>query len=68
MIEKQYFESWVHLRTFLILHDFQRITQLASLEWLIGIPGSVGGAVQMNAGAYGYEFADHIKSVNFLRF
>lgn len=42
---------------------FSRDNSIASLEWLIGIPGSVGGAVSMNAGAYGYEFADHIKSV-----
>lgn len=38
---------------------------IADLEWLIGIPGSVGGAVRMNAGAYGYEFSQHVKSVNF---
>ena len=27
-------------------------------EFMIGIPGSVGGAVKMNAGAYGWEFSD----------
>ena len=42
---------------------FSKNNSIASLEWLIGIPGSVGGAVSMNAGAYGYEFADHIRSV-----
>ena len=42
---------------------FSKNKAISSLEWLIGIPGSVGGAVRMNAGAYGYEFSDHIKSV-----
>ena len=36
---------------------------LVNAEFLIGIPGSVGGAVKMNAGAYGWEFSDIIKCV-----
>ena len=31
---------------------------LAGLEFLIGIPGTIGGGLRMNAGAYGTEFKD----------
>lgn len=39
---------------------------LTGVEFLCGIPGSVGGALKMNAGAYGHETADILKSVQVL--
>lgn len=36
---------------------------IAGLEFLRGIPGTVGGAVKMNAGAYGRETADILVSL-----
>jgi UDP-N-acetylmuramate dehydrogenase len=35
---------------------------IAGLEFLSGIPGTIGGAVKMNAGAYGREIVDVIES------
>lgn len=39
---------------------------LTGLEFAYGIPGSVGGALFMNAGAYGGEMADAVKSAEFM--
>jgi UDP-N-acetylmuramate dehydrogenase len=36
---------------------------IAGLEFLSGIPGTVGGGLRMNAGAYGNEFKDVLRSV-----
>lgn len=38
------------------------------LEWCVGIPGSVGGAVRMNAGGHGAEMVDSLVSAEVLSF
>lgn len=45
------------------LAQFAQQNGLAGLEFASGIPGSVGGGVLMNAGAYGGELKDCVRSV-----
>jgi UDP-N-acetylmuramate dehydrogenase len=40
---------------------------LGGLEGLIGVPGSVGGALRMNAGAYGTQIGTHVREVELYR-
>ena len=47
----------------LALASVARKNGLSGIEFAYGIPGSCGGAVCMNAGAYGGELADVVKTV-----
>jgi len=47
--------------TFCAKHD------LGGLEGLIGVPGTVGGALRMNAGAYGTQIGSYVQEVQVYR-
>ena len=47
--------------TFCAKHD------LGGLEGLIGVPGTVGGALRMNAGAYGTQIGSYVEEVKVYR-
>jgi UDP-N-acetylmuramate dehydrogenase len=39
---------------------------LSGIEFLAGIPGTIGGAIRMNAGAYGREMKDVVEKTTYL--
>jgi UDP-N-acetylmuramate dehydrogenase len=40
--------------------------EIGGFEFASGIPGTIGGAIKMNAGAYGGEFKDIVQNVTYL--
>jgi UDP-N-acetylmuramate dehydrogenase len=48
--------------------DFAIENSLSGLEWAGGLPGTIGGAVRGNAGAFGGETKDNVLSVESLNF
>ncbi len=58
-----YCESGVNL---VWLCKFLKENSFSGMEPLFGIPGSLGGAIYMNAGAYGAEIKDFVVSVSYL--
>lgn len=59
----------MHLSTGYSVEAFSRLMlleQSAGYEGLEGIPASIGGAILMNASAYGTAISDHLLSVTYL--
>ncbi|PIZ95313.1 MAG: UDP-N-acetylenolpyruvoylglucosamine reductase [Candidatus Magasanikbacteria bacterium CG_4_10_14_0_2_um_filter_37_12] len=69
---------WVHSSEFVVYQDLLEVdaglslvkiaqesiaANLQGLEWAVGIPGSVGGAVRGNAGCMGIEIKDFVMKV-----
>jgi UDP-N-acetylmuramate dehydrogenase len=48
------------------LANFARNHEISGFEFLCGIPGTVGGSIKMNAGAYGFEIQDILQGVTAL--
>jgi UDP-N-acetylmuramate dehydrogenase len=46
--------------------NYALANSITGLEFLIGIPGSIGGGIKMNAGAYGSEFKNVLISIKAL--
>ena len=44
---------------------FLKSKNLSDGEFLLGIPGTVGGALSMNAGCYGHEFLDYVEAFEY---
>jgi UDP-N-acetylmuramate dehydrogenase len=57
-------EAGVWLQKFV---DFCIQHEFAGVEMLAGIPGTIGGAIVMNAGAHGGQISDHVIYVEVLR-
>lgn len=41
---------------------------LTGFEWAVGVPGSIGGAVRMNAGGHGSEMSNSLRTVRVVDF
>ncbi len=64
-IQDTFLEGGAGLSLYSVVREAKE-NSLTGLEWATGIPGSIGGAVRGNAGAYGSEIKDNIISVKAL--
>src|SRR5277367_5534034 len=59
--------AWKETRRMWMRRPFCAKHDLGGMEGLIGVPGSVGGALRMNAGAYGTQIGPHVREVELYR-
>lgn len=52
--------------TLALVSNVAKKNSLTGMEWACGIPGSIGGAVYMNAGAYGGEMKDIVVETTYI--
>lgn len=68
-IEKQKEYAKIEVEAGVLLGMFAQVLlkeQIANFEFAAGIPGTIGGAIRMNAGAYGGEIKDIVEDVTYL--
>ncbi len=61
--------NWVHVGAMALDYKVAtacRNAALAGLEFLAGVPGTIGGGLRMNAGAYGRELSDVVATLTAL--
>ena len=62
-------ENYIEVGAGVSLNQLAKVAQengLTGLEWSYGIPGTVGGAVTMNAGAYGGQISDVLVETEYI--
>lgn len=67
--ELQIIDNWVRAGGAMSLPVLARKTAaagLTGLEWAVGIPGSVGGAIRMNAGGHGSQTIERLRRCRFV--
>lgn len=58
--------AWAGAENLSVVRFGQRLS-LGGIGFISGIPGTIGGAIRMNAGAYGNGLLDHTRSLTLLR-
>lgn len=49
-----------------LVSQYAKNNSLSGFEFACGIPGTIGGGIKMNAGAYGSEISDVLETVTFM--